>query len=72
VQSISTALDTLLYAAANLLSTLPQGPINHILQDGLPDLLTFPWVGFHAARPGSGGQSPPRVSMAIAMSASGL
>jgi hypothetical protein len=37
-----------------------------------PDLLTFPWVGFHAARPGSGGQSPPRVSRAMAMSASGL
>ncbi|MGK2880120.1 MAG: transposase family protein, partial [Mycobacterium sp.] len=36
------------------------------------DLLTFPWVGFHAARPGSGGQSPPRVSNAMAMSASGL
>jgi peptide/nickel transport system ATP-binding protein len=36
------------------------------------DLLTFPWVGFHAARPGSGGHRPPRVSKAMAMSASGL
>ena len=35
VQSISTALDTLLYATANLLSTLPQGPITHILEGGL-------------------------------------
>jgi len=36
------------------------------------DLLTFPWVGFHVARPGNGGQSPPRVSRAMAMRASGL
>jgi Restriction endonuclease len=35
-------------------------------------LPTFPWVGFHAARPGSGGQRPPRVSSAMAISASGL
>jgi hypothetical protein len=34
-QSISTALDGLLYATANLLSTLPQGPITHILEGGL-------------------------------------
>ena len=36
------------------------------------DLLTFPWAGFHVARPGNCGQSPPRVSSAMAMSASGL
>jgi predicted nucleotidyltransferase len=38
----------------------------------LEDLLTFPWVWFHAARPGSAGHRPPRVSMAMPMSASGL
>ncbi len=36
------------------------------------ELLTFPWVGFHAARPGSGGHRPPRVSRAMAIRASGL
>ena len=35
------------------------------------DLLTFLWVRFHD-RPGSGGQRPPRVSVAMAISASGL
>ena len=39
---------------------------------GRGDLLTFPWAGFHVARPGNCGQSPPRVSSAMAMSASGL
>ncbi|HSR28641.1 MAG TPA: hypothetical protein VLR51_09305, partial [Actinomycetes bacterium] len=34
-------------------------------------LLTFLWVPFHD-RPGSGGQRPPRVRSAMAMSASGL
>jgi glycosyltransferase involved in cell wall biosynthesis len=34
-------------------------------------LLTFLWVGFHD-RPGSGGQRPPRVRSAMAISASGL
>ena len=34
------------------------------------DLLLFPWVGFHD-RPGRGGQSPPRVRVAMAISASG-
>jgi crotonobetaine/carnitine-CoA ligase len=31
------------------------------IRDEVPDLLTFPWVGFHAARPGSGGHRAPRV-----------
>jgi NAD(P)-dependent dehydrogenase (short-subunit alcohol dehydrogenase family) len=45
-----------------------------VLIEGLEplDLLTFPWVGFHAARPGSGGHRPPRVSRAMAIRASGL
>jgi hypothetical protein len=34
-------------------------------------LLLFPWVSVHG-RPGSGGQSPPRVRVAMAMSASAL
>ena len=34
-------------------------------------LLTFLWVPFHD-RPGSGGQRPPRVRSAMAISASGL
>jgi hypothetical protein len=34
-------------------------------------LLTFLWVGFHD-RPGSGGQRPPRVRSAMAISDSGL
>jgi hypothetical protein len=34
-------------------------------------LLTFLWVPFHD-RPGSGGQRPPRVRLAMAISASGL
>jgi Domain of unknown function (DUF1905) len=34
-------------------------------------LLTFLWVGVHD-RPGSGGQRPPRVRSAMAISASGL
>jgi hypothetical protein len=36
-----------------------------------PALLTFLWVPFHD-RPGSGGQRPPRVRLAMAISASGL
>ena len=40
--------------------------------DGLDAaLLTFLWVPFHD-RPGSGGQRPPRVRSAMAISASGL
>ncbi len=42
------------------------------LSNVILDLLTFPWVGFHAARPGSGGHRPPRVSRAMAIRASGL
>ena len=38
---------------------------------GLGALLTFLWVLFHD-RPGSGGQRPPRVRSAMAISASGL
>jgi hypothetical protein len=34
-------------------------------------LLLFPWVSVHG-RPGRGGQSPPRVRVAMAMSASAL
>ena len=37
----------------------------------LQALLTFLWVPFHD-RPGSGGQRPPRVRSAMAISASGL
>jgi hypothetical protein len=40
--------------------------------DDLEDLLMFLWVWFHAGRPGSAGHRPPRVSMAMPMSASGL
>jgi hypothetical protein len=42
------------------------------LDDGLKRaLLTFLWVASHD-RPGSGGQSPPRVRSAMAISDSGL
>ena len=39
--------------------------------EALPDLLPFPWVAFMIGRV-VGGQSPPRVSSAMAISASGL
>jgi hypothetical protein len=41
------------------------------LRRGKLDLLTFLWVLFQV-RPGSGGQSPPRVRLAMAMSASAV
>ena len=43
-------------------------PIYADLKKGV---LLFPWVGFHG-RPGRGVQSPPRVRVAMAMSASAL
>jgi hypothetical protein len=41
------------------------------LQVSFEALLMFPWAAFHD-RPGRGGQSPPRVRSAMAISDSGL
>src|SRR5439155_9174444 len=40
-------------------------------QERRPKMALLPYVWVHQARPGRGGQSPPRLSMASAMSASG-
>jgi len=61
-------------AARQLAETFSAQTLDSLIRDAVKsgDLLTFPWVWFHAARPGSAGRRPPRLSMAMAIIASGL
>jgi len=70
---VLTGRNTVLYTTDYLGKGGPQTSINLGDMQGLMEvfkgLLTFSWVDY---RPGSGGHNPPRVSIAMAINASGL